>query len=250
MKGTIFSKPLEYNLEAIGEKWRQGDKIRGTLNVRNHGADGVDFPTLKLVLCEGTYKKIKAKDAKAWKSLIDIKLEDKFTLNPAEEKSYSFEYALPEDCLVTDKNASLYLAFFDKDVLPSGHIELVIEPKLVITQILDLIQSFLRFKVVQVKFTKGMIEVKLNPPASSRELSTIDTLILCLAEKEKTLLMNYEFNMRVLDLTSGTMQAQKKTRGFDQSFSSRQYLQYDSLNQEFILQSINSVLNEVRPKFL
>jgi hypothetical protein len=250
MKGTIFLKPLEYNLEVIGEKWRQGDKIRGSLKVRNHGADAVDFPELNVVLCEGTYKKIKAKDAKGWKSLIETKLEDKFTLKPAEEKSYSFEYTLPEDCLVTDKNASLYLAFFDRDVLPAGHIELVIEPKLVISQILDLIQSFLRFKVVQVKFTKGMIEVKLTPPASSRELSTIDTLILSLAEKEKALLMNYEFNMRVLDMTGGVMQSQKKTREFDQSFTSRQYLQYDSLNQDFILESINSVLNEVRPKFL
>lgn len=250
MKGTIFSKPFEYNLEVIGEKWRQGDQIKGTLKVRNHGALGGDLPALKVVLCEGTYKKIKAKDAKAWKSLFETELENQFTLNPAEEKSYSFEYTLPEDCLITDKNASLYLAFFDRDVLPSGHIELVIEPKLVISQILDLIQSFLRFKVMQVKYTKGMIEVKLTPPTSSRELSTIDTLILSLVEKEKALVMNYEFNMRVLDMTSGSMQAQKKTREFEQAFTSKQYLQYDSLNQDFILQSINSVLNEVRPKFL
>lgn len=250
MKGTIFLKPLEYNIEAAGEKWRQGDKVKGTLKVKNHSAENIDLPLLKVSLSEGQYKKIKTRDAKAWKALSETKLEDKFTLKPHEEKSYSFEYTLPENCLITDKNASLYLAFFDKDEQPAGHIELVIEPKLVIGQILEAIQSFIRFKVVQTKFTKGMVEVKLSPPSSSRELSTIDNLILSMSEVEKTLTLKYEFNMRVLDMTGGAMQAQKKTREFEQTFTSKQYLQYDSLNQDFILQSINAVLNEVKPKFL
>lgn len=250
MKGTIFSKPLEYNIEAVGEKWRQGDKIKGTLKVKNHGAENIELSALKVALSEGTYKKIKAKDAKGWKNLFETKLEEKFTLAAQEEKSYSFEYTLPENCLITDKNASLYLAFFDNDKMPSGHIELVIEPKLVIAQVLEAIQSFLRFKVAQIKYTKGMVEVKLTPPSSSRELSTIDSLVLCLAEVEKNLTLSYEFNMRVLDMAGGAMQAQKKTRDFQQKFTSKQYLQYDSLNQDFILQSINSVLNEVKPKFL
>jgi len=253
MKGTTFLKPLEFNLEAAGEKWRQGDKVKGTLTVKNHGADIVEMPVLKIVLCEGIYKKIKTKDAKAWKTLTETKFEEPFNLKGHEEKTFSFEFTLPENSLITDKNGSLYLAFFDKtgkDEQPAGHIELVIEPKMVISQILDSIQSFLRFKVVQIKFTKGMIEVKLTPPSSSRELSTIDNLILNISEIEKTLKMNYEFNMRVLDMAGGAMSAQKKTRSFEQSFTSKQYLQYDSLNQEFILQSINSILNEVKPKFL
>ncbi len=253
MKGTTFLKPLEFNLEAIGEKWRQGEKIKASLKVKNHGTEKIEMPVLRTILGEGIYKKIKAKDAKAWKVLSETKLEEPFQLNAQEEKSFSFEYTLPENCLITDKNASLYLAFFDtavKDSQPVGHIELVIEPKLVISQILDLIQSFLRFKVVQIKYSKGMVEVKLAPPSSSRELSTIDNLILSLSEVEKTLKLNYEFNMRVLDMAGGAMSAQKKTREFEQSFQSKQYLQYDSLNQDFILQSINSVLNEVKPKFL
>lgn len=253
MKGTTFLKPLEFNLEAAGEKWRQGDKVKGTLNIKNHSNDSLELPVMKIVLCEGQYKKIKAKDAKAWKVLSETKLEEPFLLKAQQEKGFSFEYTLPENCLITDKNASLYLAFYDKsgkDEQPAGHIELVIEPKLVITQILDCIQSFIRFKVVQMKYAKGMIEVKLSPPSSSRELSTIDNLILNLSEVDKTLKINYEFNMRVLDMAGGAMSAQKKVREFEQTFTSKQYLQYDSLNQDFILQSINSVLNEVKPKFL
>lgn len=250
MKGTVFLKPLEYNIEVSGEKWCQGDKIKGMLKIKNHSSELLKMPSLKVSLAEGIYKKIKSKEAKAWKSLAETKLEGSFSLEAQQEKSYTFEYTLPENCLITDKNASLYLVFFDKEEWPSGHIELVIEPRPVISQILETIQSFLRFKVVQVKYAKGMVEVKLTPPSSSRELSVIDSLILSLSEVERNLTLSYEFNLRVLDVGAATMQTQKKTREFEQKFTSKQYLQYDSLNQDFLLQSINTVLNEVKPKFL
>lgn len=251
MKGTIFLKPLEYNLEATGEKWRQGEKIKGSLKIKNHGAEQINLPFLKVSLCEGQYKKIKAKDVKGWKNISQLILAEKFSLNANEEKVFPFEFALPENALITDKNGSLYLAFFDsEDVLPTGHIELVVEPKIVITQILDILQSFLRFKVAQTKYTKGMIEVKLSPP-TSREMSTIDSLVLSMAEVDKNLTLHYDFTMRVLDMSGGNMQAQKKTKEIEQKFNSKQYLFYgDSINQDFIIESINTVLNEVKPKFL
>ena len=66
MKGTIFLKPLEFSIEAVGEKWHQGDKLTGSLRVKNHSAETIELPLLKVVLCEGHYKKVKAKDAKGW----------------------------------------------------------------------------------------------------------------------------------------------------------------------------------------
>lgn len=251
MKGTIFLKPLEFNIEALGERWRQGDKIKGSLKVKNHSAEKIELPKLVVALSEGNYKKIKAKDNKAWKNLSEENLASTVSLNGPDEKDYTFEFVLAQDCPITDKNGSLYLSFFDKeDTWPAGHIELVIEPKQVITQILEIFENFLRFKVAQIKSAKGVVEVKLTPP-SSRELSTIDSLILCISEIDKNLTMNYLFNMRVLDMTGGSMQTQKKTKEIDQKYNSKQYLIYgESLNQDFILESINSVINEVKPKFL
>ncbi|MGZ3809988.1 MAG: hypothetical protein ACXVCE_18030 [Bacteriovorax sp.] len=251
MKGTIFLKPLEYNIEAVGEKWRQGDKIKGTLAIKNHSAEKLELPHLVVALCEGNYKKIKAKDKNAWKLLANAKLEEHISLNGPIEKNCPFEFTLPQDCPVTDKGGSIYLAFFDQgDTWPAGHIELVIGPKQVISQILEIFENFLRFKVVQIKSVKGMVEVKLSPP-SSRELSTIDSLVLSISEIDKNLTMNYLFNMRVLDMAGASLQAQKKTKEMEQKFSSKQYLIYgESLNQEFVLESINSVINEVKPKFL
>lgn len=250
MKGTIFLKPLEYNVEAMGERWKQGDKIKGTLTLKNHSADKIDLPFLKIKLAEGNYKKIKAKDAKAWSTLTETTLSEAVTVGPSAEQNYTFEFTLPETSPVTDKNGSLYLAFFDKeDSQPAGHIELVIEPKQTILYVLEVFENFARFKVKEIKNGKKSVEVKLMPPAS-REASNIDSLILSLAESDKTLSMNYLFNLRGIDMSSGTMQTQKKTKEIEQKFTSKQYMMYDSPNQDFILASIQTALNEVKPKLL
>ena len=74
---------------------------------------------------------------------------------------------------------------------------------------------------------------------------------LSLKEVDKNLTLNYLFNVRVLDMSSGAMQTQKKTKAFEQIFNSKQYLMYgEALNQDFILGSLNAVVNEVKPKFL
>lgn len=251
MKGTTFLKPLEFTLEAIGEKWNQGDIIKGSLKIRNHSADNITLSLVKIMLAEGNYKKIKTKDAKAFSKLAENNLGSNIALNANEEKEFSFEFTISETSSVTDKNGSLYLTFFDKDdVQPAGHIELVIEPRPVIKQTLEIIENFIRFKVKEMKSVKGMVEVKLMPP-TSREMSNIDSLILCLSEKEKTLTLKYSFNLRGIDMSSGTMQTQKKTKDFEQVFTSKQYMIYgDSINQDFIIASLQTILAEVKPKLL
>ncbi len=250
MKGTIFLKPLEYVIEAVGEKWHQGDKLKGSLKVRNHSAEKIELPILKVVLNEGNYKKIKAKDIKGWTKLSEHILEEKITLNPNEEKSHSFEFKLAENSSVTDKNGSLYLAFFDKEEpAPAGHIELVVEPKANIKQILEIFENFMRFKVKEIKSVKGALEVKLVPP-SSRELSNLDGLTLSISEVEKNLSLKYHFSLRAIDLMSPTMQVEKKTKDIEQKFTAREYMMYDSVNQDFIIKSLQTVIDSVKTKTL
>jgi hypothetical protein len=251
MKGTIVLRPLEYTLEAMGEKWHQGDKLKGTLKVKNISTEEVELPILKVVIAEGHYKKIKAKDTKGWNSIQESILAEKQVILPSEEKEYSFEFKLAENCTVTDKNGSLYLAFFDKDEKsPVGHIELVVEPKIVIKQILQILENFLRFKVKEIKSGKGLLEVKLASPAS-RELSNIDGVLLSISEVDKTLIMKFFFNFRALDMSSPTMQVEKKTKEVEQSFTSKQYLIYgDSINQDFIVEAVRTILDTVKTKTL
>lgn len=238
-------------LSAIGEKWHQGDKLKGSLKIKNHSSEKIELPILKVALCEGHYKKIKAKDVKGWSLISEHILSEGLTINPSEEMDFSFDFKLAENCSITDKNGSLYLAFFDKDEkLPAGHIELVIEPKIVIQQILQILESFIRFKVKEIKNSKGMVEVKLVPP-TSRELSNLDGLLLNISEVEKSLTLKYFFNLRVLNITGATMQSEKATKEMEQNFNSKQYLIYgDSINQDFIIASVQDVLNSVKTKML
>lgn len=251
MKATIILKPLEYSIEAIGEKWHQGDKLKGTLKIKNHSAEKIELSVLKVALCEGHYKKIKAKDAKGWNAISENVLAEKITINPSEEKDYSVEFILSETCAITDKNGSLYLAFFDKDeAIPAGHIELVVDPKLIVKQILEIFENFLRFKVKETKSGKNGVEIKLIPP-TSRELSNVDGLLLSISEVEKSLTLKYFFNFRVLNIAGATMQSEKTTKEMEQKFTSKQYLMYgDSINQDFIIQSVQEVLNGVKTKML
>lgn len=251
MKATVILKPLEYTLEAVGEKWHQGDLLKGSLKIKNHSAEKIEVPMLKVTLFEGHYKKIKAKDAKGWKSISENVFAEKFVINPSEDKEYPFEFKLSETCAITDKTGSLYLGFFDKDeAFPAGNIELVVAPKIIVKQILEIFENFLRFKVKEIKSGKGMVEVKLVPP-TSRELSNVDGLVLSISEIEKNLTLKYFFNFRILNIAGATMQSEKTTKEVEQNFSSKQYLMYgDSINQDFIIQSVQEVLNGVKTKML
>lgn len=251
MKGTIFLKPLEFSIEAAGEKWHQGDLLKGTLKIKNHSVEKIELPLLKVGLCEGHYKKIKAKDAKGWNCISENILATGLVVNPSEEKNYSFEFKLSETSAITDKNGSLYLAFFDNnEIIPAGHIELVVEPKIIVKQILEIFENFLRFKVKELKTGKGAVEIKLVAP-TSRELSNVDGLLLSISEVEKNLTLKYFFNVRVLNIAGTTMQSEKTTKEFEQKFTSKQYLMYgDSINQDFIIQSVQEILNAVKTKMI
>lgn len=251
MKGTIFLKPLEYSITADGEKWRQGDTIRGNLKITNHSTENVELPFLKLSLAVGNFKKIKAKDKNAWESLSEIKLSEKFIIGASEEKEFLWNFELPDDCQITLKDKSLYLTYLDREeVLPTGQLELVVDPKIIINQFLEIFESFLRFKVVQTKYSKGMVEIKLNPP-SSKELSHVESLILRMKETDRTLNIEYVFSMHAFEMVAGNMIAQKKIKQVEQKLSSSQYYVYgNSVNQDFIVKTISDVIKEATPKFL
>ncbi len=253
MRGVVFLKPLEYSVEVVGEKWRQGDKLKGCLKIKNHSQEKIELTCLKISLAIGFFKKIKTKDKKAWENLAEVILSEKLSLEASEEKVFNWDFLLSEDCQITEKDKSLFLTFIsnneNNDEWPNGNLELVIEPKLVIQQFLEIFQSFLRFKVIQNKFSKGMVEIKLNPP-NSRELSHVDSLVLRMKEVEKSLHLEYLFTLHAFETVAGNMIAQKKIKQVEQILSAKQYCFYgDSLNQEFIVDAINGVIKEATPKF-
>jgi hypothetical protein len=52
-------------------------------------------------------------------------------------------------------------------------------------------------------------------------------------------------------MAGGAMTTQKSTKTFKQTLSSKQcYIYGESLNQEFIVSSVNSILSEIKPKMM
>lgn len=251
MKGTVILKPLEYTLEAQGEKWHQGDKLKGSLKIKNHGQDKVEVNPLHVTVSMGNYKKVKAKDPKAWTLLDKKTVTENISIDAYGEAEFPFEFQLAEDGLITDKNGSVYLAFYENDpAAPITNIELKVEQKQVIKQILEILENFMRFKVKEIKNEKNKVDIKLIAPAS-REMSNIESLIMNISEIEKNLHIHYTFNLKSLDLASPTMQVEKKVKKAEQVFTSKQYLFYgDSINQDFIVESFKSVLDTVKTKIL
>jgi hypothetical protein len=244
MKGTIILKPLEYNLNAQSERWRQGDKIHGTLTIKNHSSETIEFPLLKVSLAVGNYKKVKSNDKRAWELLSFETLSDKAMIAALEEKEFSWSFTLPEDCPISDKNGSVYLLLNDGVI----QLELGIDPKIVMLQFLEIFENYLRFKVVQRKFSKGMVEVKLNPPGS-REYSHIDSLVLRMKEVSGILDLEYLFNLQAFETVSGNVIVQKKTKVVTQQLTSKEYYQYgNSPNHDFISGSIAAVIKEAAPR--
>ncbi|MDO9183283.1 MAG: hypothetical protein Q7U04_12795 [Bacteriovorax sp.] len=250
MKGTIFLKPLEYSIIANGERWRQGDKINGCLRIKNHGSDNIELNVLTFSLALGYFKKIKIKDKKAWEVLAEINLGEKIVIEALEEKEFVWDFVLPEDCQITEKDKSLFLVFkTNEELWATGQLELVIEPKLVINQLLEIFQNFLRFKILQTKFSKGMVEIKLNPP-SSRELSHVESFILRVKEVDNILDLEYTFNMLVFETVAGNVMTQKKIKQVQQQLTSKQYYVYgNTLNQDFLIETFSAVIKEATPKF-
>ena len=86
MKGTFFNKPLEWNLETIGESWQQGAIIKGTLRVKNHGTEPADLKDAGVALAVAEIKKVHSRTEGALK----IESSESFKeaeLSPSQETS-------------------------------------------------------------------------------------------------------------------------------------------------------------------
>ena len=109
MKGTFFSKPLEWNIETNGESWQQGDTLTGTLKVKNHGTDKIILDDMGVALAYADIKKIHSRADGALKS--EITKTFKCEIKPGETTEISFAFPIGSNSPVTDKKSSYYLAF-------------------------------------------------------------------------------------------------------------------------------------------
>lgn len=251
MKGTFFQKPIEYNIEVLGESWNQGGKVSGTLIVRNHGTDPVELKGKGVSLCLTDAKKFKAKDPAGITPIETKEYSTDLTVSPGSEESLEFEFQLEKDCAVTEKASSLYVNCGElEDPFTGGHLQLDVKPIGVINNYLEILENFFKFKVKAIKNKKGFIDVKLVAP-DSKELGAVEQLNLNLAVSGDDLNIKYIFKLKKLAYDEGSVSAKSEKKQFEQTLGKRQHTAFgDSPNQDGIMKAINEILNQIKSKSL
>lgn len=247
MKGTFFSKPLEWNIETVGESWHQGDCLQGTLKVKNHGTEGVDLSDCGVGIAYAEMKKVQSRAEGALSIEHQVSFSQSRVL-PGEEASVDFSFEFSPNGPVTDKKCSHYLCY-GKD-FKEGQLQLKIIPKELYLQIIRLFDTFYRFKQKEFKTTKKGVEYKLLPP-SSRDMANIESLLLTFSMQEDSLCLKFDFQVKKLDTSFITTKINKEKLCLEKSLLPKEYsLGRGMLNQDNLLKAIEEVLSSVKMKAL
>lgn len=243
MKGTIFQKPFEFNLDVPGEQWFQGQDLSGKLNVLNHDNTNIKRPdTLGVALAVGKNKKVKIKDADAFEIIETVSLEH--------HDQIDFRFKLPINGPISDKSQSYYLIYGDLES-KDGHLQLNVDSSLTFKPLLDVLDIFFRFKLKEKKFNKKSIEFKFIAP-DAKEFKSLETLILNMSEEEDlTINITATFNLKNVGITDGNVAVQKSKATKKLQLKANDYLfQKDSPNQDAIRKVFQNLFDEISTKQL
>lgn len=245
MKGTFFSKPLEWNIETIGESWQQGSELKGTIRLKNHGAERIVLTDCGVGLAHADIKKVHTRTEGALKPEV-TKTFSESEMNPGAEISMEFSFTLSANAPVTDKKGSYYLTFGQKFI--EGQLQVKVEPNILYTRVIGLLDTFHRFKLKEYKTVKKGVEYKLLPP-TSRDMANIESLLLTFSMNDSLLNLKFDFQVKKLDTSSVTTKVNKESLSIEKSLSEKDYsLGRGMINQDQLLKNIEAVLSDVKMK--
>jgi hypothetical protein len=247
MKGTSFNKPLEWNIETIGESWHQGDSLKGTVRVKNHGPEEVSLLDAGVGLSFADIKKVQTRTEGALKTE-SVQAFPAREVPAGGETSMEFSFDFSPNGPVTDKKSSYYLCYGKN--FNESQLQLKVVPKDLYLKIVSLLDTFHRFKLKDYKTSKKGVEFKLTPP-TARDMANIEGLLLTFSMEEEKLSMKFDFQVKRLATSSVTTKINKETVILEKTLPPKEYsLGRDMLNQDQLLKNIEQVLSEVKLKAL
>lgn len=245
MKGTFFNQPLEWNIETSGESWKQGGTISGLLKVKNHGNESIPLKSSGVALSFADIKKVQSRAEDAFKHYAQLEFNQD-EIRPQSTAELNFSFSLDPNCPVSDKKSSHYISFGKK--FSESHLQVKIDPQLLFTKIIGLLDTFYRFKLKEYKTNKKGVEFKLIPP-SSREMANIDSLLLTFIMDGNDLFMSFNFQVKKLDTTGISTKVNKESVVIEKKLAPRQYsLGKEYLNQDEIQKCVEEILGQVKLK--
>jgi len=245
MKGTFFNQSLEWSVETQKESWQQGEIISGTLRIKNSSNSEIPLNSAGVGLAHADLKKVFAKTEGALKPVVTAYLDNK-NIGPNQILELIFKLYLPENCQVTDKKGSFFLTYGQQ--ASETHLQIKVEPKLLFTKVIGLLDTFHRFKLKEFKASKGGVEYKLLPP-TSRDMANIDSIFLTFSTNSPNLIMKFDFQVKRLDTASITTKINKESLTIIRELTPKDYsFGGDMINQDQILKVLSEVINEVKMK--
>ena len=245
MKGTFFNKTIEWNVETDKENWVQGDILKGNLTIKNHGPGTLSLENSGIGLAYADIKKVQTRAVGSLKPEFLVEF-DQSELKSGEQRELSFSFTIPKDGRISDKKSSFYLTY-GKD-FTEAQLQISVSPSQLFVKITGLMDTFLRFKIKDIKSGKKGVEYKLIPP-TSREMANITSVILTFSMPEDKLIMSFDFQVKRLDTASVTTKINNESIIIKKELSPKEYsLGGDMINQDQLLKTLESVLGEVKLK--
>lgn len=238
MKSTYFSKPLEFSINVNGESWKQGEVVAGDIEVKNHSGEEIDLSQYSLSLCIADIKKIQKKDAKG------ILVLEELTIENAQQ---GFSFKLDDNCPITQKSSGPYIVCGKKGELIDGHhLALQVSPSELVSNILEVLENFMRFKVKSLKPKKESLEAVIILP-TVKEFTSVSQFKLNLTKDNDNLKLDYLFKIKKVCFDGGVTSTKDETKKFTSTLTPKEYLIYgSSLNQDLIVEKVSSILDEIK----
>lgn len=246
MRGVIIENGLELRLEVPGEGFVQGDVVPCTITVKNHSSSPASLSNLSLMLAQGTLKLVKAKDPKAFHEVARATLNAPDEIGVGATAQYQHTFQLSDNCLVSEKNQSLFLIYGSQAGGNSaGQLPLTVTPHNYLVEVFRTLEMVYSFVPKGISWKDEYTIMKFTPP-NTRDLMLVEELNLGVVRENGNLRTRYSFKVKKFDTGGAGVAVKKGKTEFEYTLTPDQYLFGGGfINQESLEGSINQALKEV-----
>lgn len=240
MRGTFFQKPLELKIEINGESWIQGDKISGELNIVDHSGQN------DLSKCGVAFAIIDLKKFKDKKDGAVTVLDKVINVNSPQ---VNFNFSVAKNSQITEKNItpSLLVGNLD-DLLSCSVMQLNIGVHKSISDYVNLIEMFYRFKLKGLKSKKGEIELTLTAP-SSKDWSQVEKFIVLASVSDEGISLKHQAVVKKISFENMQTTTKEVKVSFDAVVSKKEMYSFEeSINQDLFKNIFEQMLDKIKLK--